>query len=188
MIKSIAFLAACAGAVVLEPVGYEREGAALDHLTTNGVQTTAEEVSLLNAQAPNFVSLLAMARDSPEQLADLVTASPLAVIADEIPEQEAGSAAGALPIVVAHGMGDSCYNSGMKSITEASGKKLNTYATCIPTADGWLLDTIDGFLKNMDKSVDFFAEKVRKDPKLADGFNAFGLSQGNNVIRGYITK
>lgn len=65
---------------------------------------------------------------------------------------------------------------------------MGVYSTCIPTADGWLMDTIDGFLKNMDKSVDFFAERVRKDDKLKDGFNAFGLSQGNNVIRGYITK
>ena len=27
-----------------------------------------------------------------------------------------------------------------------------------------------------------------RDPKLANGFNAFGLSQGNNLIRGYIQK
>ncbi|KAH8056190.1 palmitoyl-(protein) hydrolase [Aureococcus anophagefferens] len=40
----------------------------------------------------------------------------------------------------------------------------------------------------MDKSVDFFAAKIRADPKLAGGFNAFGFSQGNNVIRGYIIK
>ncbi len=33
-----------------------------------------------------------------------------------------------------------------------------------------------------------FAAKVRADPKLAKGFDAYGLSQGNNVIRGYITK
>eukprot|EP00656_Telonema_subtile_P058605 TRINITY_DN9978_c0_g1_i2.p1 TRINITY_DN9978_c0_g1~~TRINITY_DN9978_c0_g1_i2.p1 ORF type:complete len:237 (+),score=62.53 TRINITY_DN9978_c0_g1_i2:156-866(+) len=43
-------------------------------------------------------------------------------------------------------------------------------------------------LKNMDKSVEAFATKVKADPKLASGFDAFGLSQGNNVIRGYITK
>merc|ERR1711865_23324 len=40
----------------------------------------------------------------------------------------------------------------------------------------------------MDKSVDVFAEKVRQDPKLANGFNAFGLSQGNNLIHGYQLK
>ena len=40
----------------------------------------------------------------------------------------------------------------------------------------------------MDASVDVFAEKVAADPELAGGFNAFGLSQGNNLIRGYIQK
>jgi palmitoyl-protein thioesterase len=37
-------------------------------------------------------------------------------------------------------------------------------------------------------NVDIFAERVRSDPKLADGFNAIGFSQGNNIIRGYIAK
>ena len=40
----------------------------------------------------------------------------------------------------------------------------------------------------MDASVDVFAEGVKADPELAGGFNAFGLSQGNNLIRGYIQK
>jgi len=40
----------------------------------------------------------------------------------------------------------------------------------------------------MDASVEYFAKRVKADPKLASGFDAFGLSQGNNIIRGYITK
>lgn len=40
----------------------------------------------------------------------------------------------------------------------------------------------------MDYNVDVFAAKVFADPKLANGFYAIGLSQGNNVIRGYISK
>jgi len=99
-----------------------------------------------------------------------------------------GAKNASLPIVVAHGMGDSCYNPGMKSITKAAGDRLGVYSTCIPTASGWALDTIAGFLKNMDASVDYFAKKVQADPSLANGFNAFGLSQGNNVVRGYIAK
>ena len=63
-----------------------------------------------------------------------------------------------------------------------------SYSVCIPTGDSRIKDTIAGFLTNMDDSVDIFAEKVRADPKLANGFNAFGLSQGNNLIRGYIQK
>jgi len=93
-----------------------------------------------------------------------------------------------LPVVLGHGMGDSCFNAGFKSVTAAVGAKLGVYAVCIPTGDNRIEDTINGFLKNMDASVDTFAAKVRKDPKLARGFYAIGLSQGNNLIRGYIQK
>lgn len=41
---------------------------------------------------------------------------------------------------------------------------------------------------SLPQSVDIFAAKVRADPKLAKGFNAFGLSQGNNLIHGYQLK
>merc|ERR1719321_1537730 len=40
----------------------------------------------------------------------------------------------------------------------------------------------------MNKNVDVFAEKIKKDPQLANGFNAIGFSQGNSIIRGYIQK
>jgi palmitoyl-protein thioesterase len=36
--------------------------------------------------------------------------------------------------------------------------------------------------------VDEFAKLVQSDPKLANGFSAVGLSQGNLVIRGYVEK
>lgn len=76
----------------------------------------------------------------------------------------------------------------MKSITKGIGKKTGSYAKCIPTANNIISDTIDGFLKNMDASVDVFAEKIRADTNLAGGFNAIGFSQGNSLIRGYIHK
>merc|ERR1719373_582071 len=47
-------------------------------------------------------------------------------------------------------------------------------------------DQSNGFLMTMDDQVDQFARVVRADPKLAQGFNAVGFSQGNTVIRGYI--
>ena len=97
-------------------------------------------------------------------------------------------ASNSMPVVLAHGMGDSCFNAGFKSVTAHVASKLSTYATCIPTGDNAIEDTINGFLMNMDKSVDEFAKRVKADPKLASGFNAIGLSQGNTLIRGYIQK
>ena len=93
-----------------------------------------------------------------------------------------------IPVVFAHGMGDSCFNDGMKSITEQVGQMLNTYSTCIPTGKNQAEDTSNGYFLNMDASVDVFAASVRNDPKLSKGFHAIGFSQGNNVIRGYIAR
>ena len=162
---------------------------ALSHLRENLKDVHPAELARPQA-APNLVRLLATARDDPETLAAQLAASPLAAgrARGRAPPTRASAAAGALPIVTAHGMGDSCFNTGMKSVTAAAGKRVGAYAVCVPTADNRVGDTIDGFLKNMDRSVDAFAERVRKDPKLKNGFNAIGLSQGNNVIRGYIAK
>jgi len=93
-----------------------------------------------------------------------------------------------LPTVYMHGMGDSCFNSGMKQITTDTGTHLGSYAVCIPTGPDLDSDTNNGFFMTMDKNVEVFAEAIKKDPKLAGGFNAVGFSQGNSVIRGYIQK
>merc|ERR1712072_1240530 len=93
-----------------------------------------------------------------------------------------------LPTVFAHGMGDSCFNPGMKSITAAVGKHLGTYAVCVPTGPDQASDTNNGFFMTMNKNVDVFAAAIKKDANLKNGFNAVGFSQGNSVIRGYIQK
>merc|ERR1711981_822435 len=84
-------------------------------------------------------------------------------------------------------MGDSCFNAGMKQITQLIGNQTSQYAVCIPTGNR-LTDTMNGFFMTMDKNVDVFAEKIRKDPKLKDGFHCVGFSQGNSLCRGYIQK
>jgi len=54
----------------------------------------------------------------------MIVESPLAQIAFTVtigpftPRNETAPNAAALPLVVAHGMGDSCFNGGMKSITK----------------------------------------------------------------------
>lgn len=93
-----------------------------------------------------------------------------------------------LPLVFLHGMGDSCFNNGMKSLTKESGRYLNVYSDCIPTGDTRIQDTMNGFFMNMNENVDIFANKVRNDINLKNGFNCVGLSQGNNICRGYIQK
>jgi palmitoyl-protein thioesterase len=99
------------------------------------------------------------------------------------------SASSKFPIVFAHGMGDSCFNSGFQNLVKHTSSMLNNvYSVCIPTGKGQKEDTTDGYFLNMDASVDVFAQAIQADPKLQDGFHAIGLSQGNNVIRGYIAR
>jgi palmitoyl-protein thioesterase len=104
-----------------------------------------------------------------------------------------------LPVVLAHGMGDSCFNSGMQHVTatvaqwlsEGNGNSSSSsavYTVCIPTGATRGEDTKNGYFLSMDASVDAFATAVASDPKLQRGFHALGFSQGNNVIRGYIAQ
>jgi len=93
-----------------------------------------------------------------------------------------------MPTAVAHGMGDSCFNPGMKDITEQIGTTLGTYSVCIPTGSTQGSDTNNGFFMTMNENVDVFAAAVLKDPKLANGFNCVAFSQGNSICRGYIQK
>jgi palmitoyl-protein thioesterase len=148
--------------------------------------------SSLVGTMPALERLIDLCHNDPETLADELMKSPIAAVAKELNvesrQQLKASDNGNWPIVTAHGMGDSCFNRGMESVTEEAGAEMGVYSVCIPTGDTRLSDTINGFFLDMDSSVDVFAEKVRADPNLANGFNAFGLSQGNNLIRGYIAK
>lgn len=139
--------------------------------------------------------VLRLAVDEPTVFAKLLQESQFAAVIDSSNLKATPDASFAilqdsskLPTVFAHGMGDSCFNSGMKQITADTGKHIGSYSVCVPTGDNVISDTINGFLMNMDKSVDVFAEKIRKDPNLQGGFNAVGFSQGNSLIRGYIHK
>jgi len=91
------------------------------------------------------------------------------------------------PTATAHGMGDSCFNAGMKEITELIGKQTKNTAKCIPTGNR-LSDTPNGFFMTMNKNVDVFADKIKQDKVFANGFNCVGFSQGNSICRGYIQK
>ena len=53
-----------------------------------------------------------------------------------------------VPVVLAHGMGDSCFNNGMQSLTKYASQLLgDVYGTCIPTGDSQHEDTINGYFK-----------------------------------------
>lgn len=148
--------------------------------------------------APLFFGLAACA-PTPEEIArELLSAGVGQILHLDPEEAAAGSqvsqANGNTPVVLMHGMGDFAENPmGMqtirKRIGEWSGAYVNSVALCSkPTqfSDCDADDQNNGFFMTMDHQVDQFARAVRADPKLAGGFHAVGLSQGNTVIRGYI--
>ena len=143
----------------------------------------------LTKVAPKLSAMVARALSEPETVAKELQTSHIAAIAREIEvPTEVAAKASAYPIVAAHGMGDSCFNPGMASVAKAAGVKMGVYSVCIPTGSTQSSDTMNGFFMTMDKNVDVFAAAIKNDTKLAGGFNAFGLSQGNSVIRGYIER
>lgn len=141
----------------------------------------------IDALAPKFGQYLRRAHNNPAEVAsELQKHFVLApVLEAAIPRDPRGDG---LPIVVTHGMGDSCFNSGMESITKAAATHAGVYAVCVPGGPNQIEDTLSAFLINMNKNVDYFAAEVRNNSNLAGGFDAFGLSQGNAIIRGYIQK
>lgn len=87
-------------------------------------------------------------------------------------------------------MGDFANNPmGMIPIRNMISKRLNgAYVVNAMLAKTDLMDQLGEFFQLMDKEVDSFAEYVRADKNLTNGFNAIGYSQGNLIIRGYIEK
>lgn len=156
----------------------------------------ASALSIILAMAPvaeagrTLDDLIAAKKSKPESMADEISRSEFAAVFNRevTPKRRLRQSTDSLPLVFLHGMGDSCFNRGMQSITEESGAYLGVYSTCIPTGDDRQEDTLNGFFMSMDESVDVFAEKVKADAHLSNGFNCVGLSQGNNICRGYIQK
>jgi palmitoyl-protein thioesterase len=168
-------------------------GLALSLGAAYGQPANCPAKNVFGGEYPALQQLIDLCHNAPESLVEELQSSPIAgVVRFDAPGKVRGPKGAAatdnLPIVSAHGMGDSCFNRGMKSITAEAGAEMGVYSVCIPTGDNRISDTINGFFLDMDSSVEVFAAKVRADPKLAGGFNAFGLSQGNNLIRGYIAK
>jgi palmitoyl-protein thioesterase len=88
-----------------------------------------------------------------------------------------------------HGMGDAADNAGMVSMRKAISQRLGgAYVLNVALGASAAADSRNSIFLNMDLQVEAFAMQVRKDYRLAHGFNAIGYSQGNLVIRGYVER
>ena len=141
--------------------------------------------------------LLATARSSRAPLADATdltqlhqlldgrewaAAMPLMALADAHTKPPPGRFDDLVPVVFLHGMGDSGSNPGMQSMCQtASDKYPGLYVVCANVANG-----LSSITKPLAEQVEEFADFVRSDQKLSDGFHAVGFSQGGLVLRGYV--
>ncbi|KAK3710177.1 hypothetical protein QZH41_010580 [Actinostola sp. cb2023] len=90
-----------------------------------------------------------------------------------------------VPVVIWHGMGDSCCNplsmGAIKGLIES--KIPGIYVRSLMIGKNILEDTENGFLMNVNDQIDQVCDKLSKDTKLQNGYNALGFSQGGQFLR-----
>ncbi|XP_020629307.1 palmitoyl-protein thioesterase 1-like [Orbicella faveolata] len=92
---------------------------------------------------------------------------------------------GTVPVILWHGMGDSCCNPlSMGSIKSMLEDKIpGIYVRSLMIGDSIIQDMENGFFMNANDQIKQVCEKVAADPKLKDGYNALGFSQGGQFLR-----
>ncbi|XP_015269178.1 PREDICTED: palmitoyl-protein thioesterase 1 [Gekko japonicus] len=101
-----------------------------------------------------------------------------------------GSAAGPVPLVIWHGMGDSCCNpESMGYIKKIVEKKIpGVYVLSLKIGDNLIEDVENSFLMNVNDQVKLVCSILAKDPKLQGGYNAMGFSQGGQFLRAVVQR
>jgi palmitoyl-protein thioesterase len=89
------------------------------------------------------------------------------------------------PIVLWHGMGDSCCNPmSMGSIKKLLQKEIpGVYVLSLEIGKNVIEDTENGFFMNVNSQVSMVCEQLSKDEKLKNGYNSIGFSQGGQFLR-----
>ncbi|KAL0962447.1 hypothetical protein UPYG_G00340120 [Umbra pygmaea] len=90
-----------------------------------------------------------------------------------------------VPLVLWHGMGDSCCN----PLSMGAIKKMieefipGIYVLSLMIGKTVVQDTENGFFMDVNKQVDMVCSQLAQDPKLKKGYNAMGFSQGGQFLR-----
>ncbi|XP_075051369.1 palmitoyl-protein thioesterase 1 [Mixophyes fleayi] len=103
------------------------------------------------------------------------------------PPQRGG---GPVPLVIWHGMGDSCCNpismGGIKKMVEQQIPGI--YVLSLKIGNTIFEDMENSFFLNVNKQVDLVCEQLAKDPNLQQGYNSMGFSQGGQFLRAVAQK
>merc|ERR1712126_97458 len=89
------------------------------------------------------------------------------------------------PIVLWHGMGDSCCNPiSMGNIKKFLEEEIpSVYVHSIMIGSNIIVDMESGFFRDTNRQIREVCEMIAEDPELQDGYNAIGFSQGGQFLR-----
>uniref|UniRef100_A0A8C5DSV7 Palmitoyl-protein thioesterase 1 n=1 Tax=Gouania willdenowi TaxID=441366 RepID=A0A8C5DSV7_GOUWI len=92
---------------------------------------------------------------------------------------------GTVPLVIWHGMGDSCCNPiSMGAIKKMVEEEIpNIYVHSLMIGKNVVQDTENGFFLDVNEQVSMVCSRLAQDPKLKAGYNAMGFSQGAQFLR-----
>ncbi|WIA16136.1 hypothetical protein OEZ85_012853 [Tetradesmus obliquus] len=100
-----------------------------------------------------------------------------------------GTIAAALPVVLWHGMGDSCCSMGsMGSIKQLIEDKLGVFVHSIATGVGEYQDVWSSFYGNVNQQVGKVCGELASMEELKGGFNMVGFSQGGQFLRAVVQR
>ncbi|KAG7225396.1 hypothetical protein INR49_027385 [Caranx melampygus] len=92
---------------------------------------------------------------------------------------------GTTPVVLWHGMGDSCCNPlSMGAIKKMIEQEISgVYVISLMIGKNVIEDTENGFFMDVNEQVSVVCSQLAQDPKLKGGYNAMGFSQGAQFLR-----
>eukprot|EP00048_Salpingoeca_helianthica_P014574 m.222386 g.222386 ORF g.222386 m.222386 type:complete len:296 (-) comp16018_c0_seq1:92-979(-) len=99
-------------------------------------------------------------------------------------------AAAIRPVVLWHGMGDTCcYPFSMGAVKKEIEKSLpGIYVASVELGGSIVQDELEGFIGNVNNQVASVCAKLKADKNLAGGFDAIGFSQGSQFLRAYVQR
>jgi palmitoyl-protein thioesterase len=94
-----------------------------------------------------------------------------------------------LPVVLWHGMGDTCcYSFSMGAVSDALKADGIPYVYSVEIGDSEAADEFHGFFGDVNDAVAGVCQRLKADPNMAGGFNAVGFSQGGQFLRAYVER
>ncbi|XP_011167607.1 palmitoyl-protein thioesterase 1 [Solenopsis invicta] len=100
-------------------------------------------------------------------------------------QRDVKSNGAAVPVVLWHGMGDSCcFSFSLGRIREFLQEQIpGVYVHSIRIGNNEIEDVENGYFGNINEQIKYVCELLARDPNLQNGYNAIGFSQGAQFLR-----